>query len=369
MAGLYLHIPFRTQPRAYDDAAYVTDASQQQAFVRAAEKELRSIGQTYAEASIRTLYLGGGRPSLLPPRLLNRLLGAVQEAFDRLDLEEATLEANPADCTPDALARWRDAGIDRLSLAGLAFHPDDLDALGAPHTSDDAACCIEAARSAGFDTLSLDLAFGWPEQPELHWKASLERAAQLDLPHLALMELTPPDAPESVLDASAERYRFAVDYLADQGYNHYEVAHFARPGHRGRHNQRHWDHSNYLGVGPSAHSFWWTDDGATRWANVANLRRYIALLDQHHAPIAAKDTLSDLELAREYVMLRLRTADGLDLGTLQARYGTNLRAHKADALDRLRAGGYLDCPTPSRIRLTEDGLRHSDAITARLLPD
>lgn len=370
MAGLYLHIPFRKRRRPYDEAAYVTDCSQQQAFVRAAEKELRHLGRTYTAEPIRTLYLGGGRPSLLAPRFLDRLLDTARTAFEQVDLEETTLEANPADCTPEALTRWRAAGIDRLSLAVLSFYADDRDALTAPHTEGDAVRCIEAARSAGFDNLSVDLAFGWPDQPALHWKANLERVAKLEIPHLALMELTPPDAPESVHEAAADRYRFAMDYLPDYGYAHYEISHFARPGYRGRHNQRHWDHSNYLGVGPSAHSFWWTaDHAATRWANVVNLPRYIALLDQHHLPLASKDPLSTPELAREYVMLRLRTAEGLNLDTLQTRYGTDLRALKSDALDQLRANGYLERPADSRIRLTDAGMFHCDTITARLLPD
>lgn len=367
VAGLYLHVPFREAPCRYDDTAVVPAPPSYDAFAQAVTTELRHYADRY-DAPIRTIYVGGGRPSLLDLETLRWLFDAIRAGFET-PLEEVTVELNPADADAAYLEGLRALGVDRLSLDVMSFHPDDLTALETPHTVREAEAALDAVRAAGFARFSIDLFFGWAGQDPLHWKANLEKAARLGVPHLALVECTADVLPQADDDTRAEQYRFAMTYLPGQGYEHYEVAHFARPGRRGLHNERHWNHTNYLGVGPSAHSFWWDDLPAYRWANVRNLARYTALLQQRHLPIAQKTPLTLPDLAAEYVLLRLRTRDGLDLATLQSRYGVDLVAQKGDALARLRDKQYIEPIRNGCLRLTDRGLLVCDAVTQQLLPD
>jgi len=368
VAGLYIHIPFRTTPCLYDDSPIVLARPPFASTLHAIQQELRDLAGRFVEP-IRTIYLGGGRPSLLDADALRTLLSTIHEHFDAAALEEVTLELNPADADADFLRTVRQMGVDRLSVEVMSFFADDLAALQAPHTAEQAEAALDAIQHAGFERFSVDLLFGWAALDPIHWKANLQKAIRLGAPHLAIMECTGDQLAETTDTIRTEQYQFAMDFLPDEGFEHYEISHFARPGQRGIHNARHWDHSNYLGVGPSAHSFWWDDLPAHRWSNVGNLPRYEALLRQRKRPIAQQTPLDLPALADEYVMLRLRTADGLDLDTLDTRYGVDLPGQKADTLAQLDAAGYLAFDTDRRIRLTPQGRLLCDAVTQKLLPN
>lgn len=368
VAGLYLHVPFRTTPCLYDDSPVVLARPPYRSYLQAVQQELRDYAQRH-RAPIRTIYLGGGRPALLPPDALDTVLGTIREHFDADTPEEVTLELNPADADPALLRAIAARGVDRVSLEVMSFYAEDLAHLQAPHTAEQAAAAVRAVAAADFASYSVDLLFGWAAQDPLHWKASLQRAARMGAPHIAVVECTGEQLTEAPPPIRADHLQFAANFLSDQGYEHYEVSHFARPGHRGIHNQRHWDHTNYLGAGPSAHSFWWDDLPAMRWANVSNLARYEALLRQHHRPIAHQTPLDRAALADEYLLLRLRTRDGLDLDTLRTRYGLDLRARKADTVARLIDAGYLEPIQEACLRPTPRGMLMADTLTHHLLPN
>ncbi len=158
-----------------------------------------------------------------------------------------------------------------------------------------------------------------------------------------------------------------MDYLREHGYEHYEISSFAKPGMRSQHNQIYWDHRNYIGMGPSAHSFWWKGLPAKRWFNERNLRRYEALLRQHALPLGGTEHLSLDLLANEYILLRLRTTEGIDLDRLMDRYGVDLLYEKGDELERLEDRGLIDPLAERRIGLTDDGKLLCDSITTQLL--
>lgn len=368
MAGLYLHIPFREAPCAYDDSPVVLARPPHTAYVEAVTAELRHYADRY-DGPIRTVYIGGGRPSLLGLDALRRLLASVRNHFEASTLDEVTFELHPADANAAYLDGLRALGVDRLSVETMSFYPDDLDVLRASHSADRAQAALDLVHQSGFDRFSIDLGFGWADRDPLHWKANLQQAVRLEVPHITLIECVDEGVPAASEDARAAHYRFAMEYLPERGYEHYEISHFARPGRRGVHNQRHWDHTNYLGVGPSAHSFWWDELPAHRWSNVQNLARYEALLRQRHLPIARRTPLDLHALAEEYVLLRLRTRDGLDLDTLQARYEVDLPTQKADTLAQLVDEGYIEQRRDRRIRLTNRGMLVCDAVTQKLLPN
>ncbi|MEQ9104347.1 MAG: radical SAM family heme chaperone HemW [Rhodothermales bacterium] len=382
MAGLYLHIPFCTQRCVYCDFYFVTTARSTAPFVRALEQEIRLYGHQYADQEpLETIYFGGGTPSLLPVDDIVRILKTIHASFDTSNVQEITLELNPEDGTPEYLEGILSAGVNRLSIGVQSFFDADLTFMNRAHNAAAAKEVIHSVQKAGFGTFSADLIFGLPDQPVEYWSANLEIAAGLDIPHLSTYSLTiekgtplhkqmarglVSESPEAVYN---DRYLFAMEFLKDRGYEHYEISSFARDGHRAVHNHRYWDHANYIGCGPSAHSFWWKGLPALRWSNVRNVKQYEALLMQHVAPLDQREQLGLDALADEHVMLRLRTGDGLDLGELESRYGVDLLVEKVQELADLEGSGLILPIRNNRVRLTDLGKTVCDSVTATLLPD
>lgn len=383
MAGIYLHIPFCTKRCIYCDFYFVTTQRTFGPFVRAMEGEIESYGRELGTREpLESIYFGGGTPSLLALEEVARLLQSVLSNFDCREVKEVTFEANPENASRDYLAGLKSMGFTRLSLGVQSFFEEDLQFMGRAHDARQAAMSVEAALATGFDALSIDLIFGVPDQPEERWMANLERAVQSQVPHISTYGLTveerTPLAKMVALgrvvpaeeEALRDRYLDTIAYLGQHGYEHYEISSFARPGGRSQHNQLYWRHGNYVGVGPSAHSLWWESGSrAARWSNVRNIRQYVALLEQGQRPIEGQEVLMLDELADEYVMLRLRLLqDGLDLDTLESRYGVDLLTEKIDEIAALEEAGLARIRN-GVLRLTPDGAIVADAVTARLLPD
>lgn len=372
MAGLYVHVPFCRSPHAYDDSfAVPIDEADPSAYVSALCREFRTHAQTYApQEPIRTVYAGGGRPSLLSLGAVHSILTTLLDVFDASAVEEASAELHPADATPRYVRGLRRMGFDRIHLPVLSFFPDDLRALDAPHTAEDAIHALRLVREA-FDRVSVDLFFGWPEQSPSHWRAGLKLAVELGVAHITVVEATPNGAPTADADTRANCLEFAMTFLQSEGYQQYELTHFARPGARSAHQELYYSHGNYLGLGPSAESFWWTDRDAAargrRWANVSALDEYVALLEGEESPVAYRETLDAPALAREYLLLRLRTDEGADVALLSDRYGFDICREREALLARLRDDGLLH-PDPQTLRLTNRGRLVADAIASRLLP-
>ncbi|MEM8558770.1 MAG: radical SAM family heme chaperone HemW, partial [Bacteroidota bacterium] len=372
MTSLYVHIPFCARRCVYCDFFFTTTDKNTGAFVQTLATEIEAVGEQYGRGEpggklpLRTLYLGGGTPSLLPLDEVKTILNTVHAHFDASSLDEVTFEANPEDLAPaddpaaglDYLRGLRAMGVTRLSLGVQSFYDEDLAFMNRVHDATQAERAVAHALEA-FESVSVDLIFGLPAQPFELWGANLEKAARLGVPHLSTYSLTveertplhkqverglvAPVADEPMRD----RFLFTIDYLKGKGYDHYEVCSFARPRdasagtHRSLHNQAYWRHQNYLGVGPSAHSLWWrTGSLADRWANVRSMRQYRTLLDLHELPRDATDTLDLDALGDEYVLLSLRLMDeGLDLDRARHRYGFDLRTSRQQALADLVRGG------------------------------
>ena len=370
MAGLYLHIPFRRSPHAYDErVAEEVETADPDQFVAALRRELRFYAGEYAEEEpVRTVYFGGGRPSLLSPEQIRSLLAALNDTVNVSEVEEVTIELNPADARAEYLDALRGMGVDRVSLAALSFFPVDLRAVDAPHSAEQVTRALKNLRAAGFQKVSVDLLFGWPDQTQSQWKAALDRAVELNLPHVTLLEASAEAGPVASDDVLAHRLESAMSRLQSEGYTQYELTHFARPGGQSVHQVRYYAHDNQLGLGPSAESFWWAhrDRGmARRWTNVSDLDRYVRLLRDRFPPVAFRQTLDRSALATEYVLLRLRTNEGLNLDHLEARYGVDLAASTDTLLDRLESEGLAEIEK-SHLRLTNRGRLVADAITEKI---
>ncbi len=374
-------MPYCAQRCVYCDFYFVTSKASPAPFVAAAKAEIAEYGRVYGSSeALETIYVGGGTPSRLPLADVHALLDAVRTHFRADDVREVTFEVNPDDCTPDYLRGLRDAGVDRLSIGVQSFFEADLRWMNRSHTALQAEAVIERVQEVGFASFSVDLIFGLPEQPEEYWYANVQKAVRLGAPHLSTYGLTVEE--KTVLgkqvarglttptpdEAMADLYRFTMDYLRQEGFEHYEISSFARPGQRAVHNALYWTHASYIGIGPSAHSFWWgpPEKGAHRWHNVAHLGRYQGLVQNGQRPVEEKTRLSLDALANEYILLRLRTSDGLDLGTLDTRYGADLLDEKSDELRWLEDDGLIE-KDGAILRLTDEGKLVADAITEKLM--
>ncbi len=298
-----------------------------------------------------TIYLGGGTPSALAPDELGRLLETMRTALPTSAQMRVFLEANPEDVTPESLRSWRELGVTTLSLGIQSFDGGSLRFLGRRHGPEDAQRCVELAREAGFHTVSIDLIYGLPEDTLASFRRTLEEAVELRPDHLSCYQLTIHEGTPFGFRAArgklaelpepeqAELFLFTHSFLDDHGYPGYEVSSFARSrDHRSRHNLKYWDHTPYLGLGPSAHSF----DGGRRWWNERKLAPYEARLARGELPIAGSEELTRQDLALEALMLGLRTYDGIDLARFERRHGVDLLALNGPLVEKLTARRLLE---------------------------
>jgi oxygen-independent coproporphyrinogen-3 oxidase len=298
-----------------------------------------------------TVYFGGGTPSQLLPEELARVLDVCRA---RLALAAPSpwvfLEANPEDVTREACADWRGIGVRTLSLGVQSFSDDTLRFLGRRHGGRQARAAVETALSAGFDTVSIDLIFGRRGQTAEEWRLDLATAVSLEPQHLSCYQLTihprtrfGAQAKHGQLSEMPEEDQAALFelthlFLADAGWPAYEVSNFARgPAHQSRHNRKYWDHTPYLGLGPSAHSLAAADahSQARRWWNERGTPRWDRRLAAGERPIEAQELLSPKDLAEEALLLGLRTTAGIDLDGFRARYGPDLLAANRTLVARL----------------------------------
>ena len=379
-ASLYVHIPFCAQRCSYCDFYFVTTQRRQTEFIEALCLEIAQTARTFPNTLLSTIYFGGGTPSLLPPQAITHILAQIRASFDTSQVDEITLEANPEDINAPTLEQLIYAGITRISLGVQSFRNADLSFMNRCHNSDQALLACNLLQSAELSSWSLDLIFGIPGASATVWRDNLHCAIEAQVPHISTYSLTiEPRTPlhkqvangfvKPVSDGhAADQFQQAMDILTSMGYEHYEISNFALPGHHAKHNTRYWQHTNYLGVGPSAHSFWWQSDKALRWQNVRSLRKYLDAVSIAESPTVTEEMLSMHDLARERVMLALRTSEGLDLDDLKTTYGLDLIAHKKEALQQMKAQGFL-VQQGTHMCMTSQGLHVCDNLTAQLWPD
>ena len=365
MAGIYLHIPFCRQACHYCNFHFSTSLQHKNDIVDALLKEMGSRKDYIHHQQIQTIYFGGGTPSLLTEDELGRILNKLHALFSIAPDAELTLEANPDDMTaPGCLTAWRQLGINRLSIGIQSFFEEDLRWMNRVHNAPQALESIRKAQDAGLDNISIDLIYGTPGLSDLNWKKNVEQAIRLDIPHLSCYALTvePRTALDTMIrqhkkedvdpEAQARQFLLLMDWTAAAGYEHYEISNFSLPGRRSRHNTSYWQGKPYLGLGPSAHSY---DGAATRQWNIANNSLYIK------DPISQieKETLTPVQQLNEFIMISLRTMEGLDLSKIP-RQETLLRQAK-----KYIDGGKM-MAKDNMLILTREGKLLADGIAAAL---
>lgn len=375
--GLYVHIPFCAIRCGYCDF-YTLGASQQshalhQAYVEAV---LAELGRARKEVAVKldTVFIGGGTPSMLSERLLDRLLAGIRDDGGDRPPREFTVEANPASLTRVKAEVLRRHGVNRISLGAQSFNTAELRQLDRLHAPGSIESTASLVRSAGFEHLNLDLIFGIPGQTMSSWHESLDRAVQCGADHLSCYGLTyEPGTPlhlrrtegrvvpmEEGLEA--DMYLGMIDRLASAGFEHYEISNFARPGARCLHNLRYWHQEPGLGIGPSAAGYL---DGR-RWQNVPDIDEYIRRVRAGRLPRREEETLSPWERAGELAILQLRLIDGMDTYWFRERTGFDPHEWFASAIGPHAEAGRL-IVSPNRLRLSRQGLLVADIVMSDFL--
>jgi len=371
MTGLYLHVPFRRHaiPFAEEGVQRVSRDGRRR-YVEAVRQEIRTrLDPRGSDRGIRTVHVGGGRPSLLSPAEIEGLWEALSSSIDLSGLEEVTFKLHPSDASPSFLQLLTALGVSRLSMEIVSWSTRTLSDIGIEHTPEEARIAVQQGLDLDVQSVSVDLAFGLPGQSQKDWNTSLNRTVVLGVPHVSLVESPAQDpGPQT---RRADQLERAMTVLLEAGYEQYGMPHFAKPGHRSTHQENYYRHGPYVGIGLSAESFRWRENTsaprARRRSNVASMDAYTSALKEGTVPVAKNQTLDATELAQEYVLLRLQTRRGLDLAKLHQRYNVELTDQKADVIDHLVENDLI-YDIDGRIQLTPRGRLRTDAVTRRLLP-
>ena len=371
--GLYIHIPFCLSKCHYCDFYSLTSISAVPDFLDALFKEMEMYRNRFNPFD--TVYIGGGTPSLLSPQQLESVLIKVRENFNLISnpeiTPEITIETNPADLNRSFLESMREIGINRINIGVQSLDQKVLDFLGRRHSLKQAMSALEASRAAGFHNIGLDLIYGVPTQDIESWLDTLEQAVAFSPEHLSCYQLTLEErTPLGIRQRSGEfsipgeelQYEFFMktsELLEDAGYIHYEVSNFALgTEHTSRHNQKYWDHSPFLGLGPAAHSLQCNQ----RWWNHHSIDQYLAAINTGNLPIEETETLTMEQLRLEAQYLGLRTKRGIFLQDFKNQYHYDLFTEKKEILTKLEEEGFISIRN-GHLYPTQTGLAVADSLS------
>lgn len=373
MAGIYIHIPFCRKACTYCNFHFSTTLSQKHEVLNAIEQEIKQEAEhSYNTHLIETIYFGGGTPSLLTADELLRLMNAAGH-FNISDDAEITLEANPDDIDPETLANWKRAGVNRLSVGIQSFEQEELKWMNRAHNSAQALQCIVDIKKSEISNFSADLIYGSPLLSDEQLLNNLEILCSHRVPHISCYALTvePRTAldakikqqlsPDVSSDTQSRHFLMVMNYLRSFGYEHYEISNFALPGFRSRHNSSYWKGLPYFGFGPSAHGF--DGENIRKW-NVSNNSRYVSDM-RANVKGQTMEVLTVDEKWNEFVMISLRTAEGLSLETSERKFGSGRTKKLIDESNTWIDSGKIVLKNQILV-LTDEGKLFADGIAASL---
>ena len=373
MAGIYIHIPFCKRRCIYCDFFSTTQSDQKSTYVRALCEELRIRKDYLQEEDIETIYLGGGTPSQLSQKELESIFTTIYNIYKVKENAEITLEANPDDLTPEYVTMLRQLPINRISMGIQTFQENTLKLLHRRHTAQQAVEAFYRCREAGFQNISTDLMYGLPGETLETWIHDLKQAIDLHPEHISAYHLIYEEGTvlwklreecqvkEADEDLSVSLFSTLIDMLTQARYQHYEISNFCLPGLHSQHNSSYWTGKNYLGCGPSAHSY----NGFSRQWNVASLDKYMTGISSGQPDFE----LEELDLYTRYndfVITSIRTCWGMPLSRLQTEYGEELYHYCLRMAKPHLEQGVLQLQDEV-LKLTSKGIFVSDGIMSDLL--
>ncbi|MGN0180987.1 MAG: radical SAM family heme chaperone HemW [Candidatus Ornithomonoglobus sp.] len=367
MKGLYIHIPFCVRKCEYCD--FVSFPGQEGRFEEYIDALIAEMAE-YRGAAVDTVFIGGGTPSVLPPQLIAKLCAAVRDNFNISKDYEWTAEANPGTLTDEKIQAMLDGGINRMSLGVQSFNDKELKAAGRIHTAQTAYDTALKLNNAGFCNISIDLMESLPYQTAESFKQSLETAVSLPIKHISVYSLIIEDGtpikekydkgiytmPDE--DNDRELYHYTKSFLAEHGFNRYEISNYAMPGCESRHNLKYWSCDEYIGIGAAAASY----VGGARYCNTRDLPEYIA----GNYRSGEKEILTREDMMGELMMLGLRKAEGVSVSEFKRRFGCAVESIYGAELKKFISLGAMeragDC-----YRLTERGLDVANTVMCEFL--
>jgi len=373
MAGIYIHIPFCKQRCTYCD--FYTEVAPQfiPGLIDSIVRELELRKDYLQNSPINTIYFGGGTPSILKKEQFLLIFEAIDRLYSVAKDAEITFEANPDDLTRDFLASLQSLPFNRMSIGIQSFDDQDLKRINRRHTSRQAIDAVKNAQQAGFGNISIDLIYGLPFQTLESWGNQIDTALSLQIQHISAYGLTYEEGTalwkqcengeiETVDDlVMNEMYLILLEKIKAKGFEAYEISNFALPGCRSRHNSSYWKQEPYLGIGPSAHSY----DVTSRQWNIASITDYIKTINIGSG-FYEREELTLYDRYNDFVMVSLRTSEGIDMQLLETEFGADLAAY---CLRNIKT--FMDSEqvyySDGKFRLTPDGIQISNLILIQLM--
>lgn len=373
MAGLYIHIPFCTKRCLYCDFFSNTEMKYKEPYLSAVIRELE-LRKDYLEGEpVETIYFGGGTPSQLQAADFNRIFEAIHRLFDVSPCVEITLEANPDDMTPGYVAGLQTLPFNRVSMGVQSFKEEDLRFLNRRHNREQALLAVDLCKKNGLENISVDLIYGLPGQTLEEWKQNLDTVIRLDIPHISAYHLIYEEGTALYKlkeagkiipvdeDLSVALFTSLIDQLTANGYLHYEISNFARPGMLSRHNSSYWIGKKYLGIGPSAHSY----NGQNRQWNISSLPGYLQAIDKG-VPDIEIENLDINTRYNDFIITGLRTMWGIKFNEIQQQFGKDKLIYcQKQAAPYLKQGLLIE--KDDTLTLSRNGIFISDSIMSDLL--
>ncbi|MAQ70344.1 MAG: coproporphyrinogen III oxidase [Flavobacteriales bacterium] len=372
MAGIYIHIPFCAQACHYCDFHFSTSLKLKKRVISAMKKEIIQQKKYLDNSMIKTIYFGGGTPSLIQSAEIQDIYNTIQHNFILSDDVEFTIEANPEDITESLVASWHQIGINRVSLGVQAFKDKDLRYMNRIHTSRQSFRALELLKKSKIKNLSVDLIYGFPNLSDSTWEESLDIILKFDPQHISCYSMTVEKKTPLFhlikkgvysklnFDQANRQFLIARKKLRNSGYAHYEISNFAKDGHFSLHNTGYWNKTHYLGIGPSAHSF----NGQTRQWNINNNLKYSHAIENNlqHYDV---EKLSRKNMINEYILTRLRTSSGIKQDVVSCKMTRQEYQKFNKEIEKFIDLGLIQ-KNHNSLSCTESGMLIADSISSDL---
>ncbi len=362
--SIYIHIPFCKSKCSYCDFnSYAGMEELIPAYFNALKRDLAQYEDDFDKYIIKTVFFGGGTPSIVDADLIYDYLMNLRSSFEFDNEAEISIECNPGTLQRQSLSIYKEAGINRISLGLQCWQNELLKKLGRIHTAEDFERTLTNVKNAGFTNFNADLIFGIPGQTMEEWKETLEKVVSLEVPHLSCYSLSIEEGtqfgemhkrgelPEQDDEIDRDMYHYTVNMLRDKGYKHYEISNFAKPRFECRHNLVYWRCGRYIGLGAGAHSYF----NYSRYNNKEGIKEYIETLDAGSSPAENFEAIDIGEQRAEYMIVGLRTEEGIDMKDFKDRFGTDVMTVYGTEINKLIERGLLVIGN-TKIYLSETGL-------------